>query len=320
MEHVRLGKSGLQVTPLCLGMMTYGDPNFRDWVLDEAAARPLVQAAVDAGITFYDTADMYSAGVSEVVTGNLLRDMLPRDELVLATKVFNPVKDKPNCKGLSRKHILTAIDDSLQRLKMDYVDLYQIHRWDYHTPIEETMEALHDVVRAGKARYIGASSMFAWQFAKAQFVAEQHGWTKFISMQGHYNLLYREEEREMNPLCRDQGVGLIPWSPMARGRLARPAGAATTRAGSDDLARKLYDQADEEIIARLARVAEDRGVSRATVALAWHFSKGVVAPIIGVSKPGQLEDALKALEVRLTAEEVALLEEPYRPRPVLGHG
>lgn len=321
MEYVRLGRSGLQVSRVCLGMMTYGDPTWRPWVLGEEASRPLVQAAVEAGITFYDTADMYSAGISEEVTGRLLADLLPRDELVLATKVYNPVKDKPNCRGLSRKHILTAIDDSLRRLGMDYVDLYQIHRWDRETPIEETMEALNDVVRSGKARYIGASSMFAWQFAKAQAVAEAHGWARFISMQGHYNLLYREEEREMNPLCADQGVGLIPWSPLARGRLARPAAeqTSTVRGSNDPVAERLYTEAESEIINAVTQVAQAHNVNNAQVALAWHWTRGVAAPIIGASKPGHLEDAVAALKLRLTPEEIAQLEAPYRPRPVLGH-
>lgn len=319
MTHVRLGQSGLQVTPICLGMMTYGDPAWRPWTLDETGARPIVRAAVEAGITFYDTADMYSAGVSEELTGNLLREMLPRDELILATKVFNPVKDKPNCRGLSRKHIMTAIDDSLRRLRMDYVDLYQIHRWDRQTPIEETMEALNDVVRSGKARYIGASSMFAWQFSKAQYTAQLNGWTRFISMQNHYNLLYREEEREILPMCADMGVGLIPYSPLARGRVARKPGTGTTRSENDSIARRDDFPGNVPIIERVVELAERHDVKMAQIALAWHWAKGITAPIIGASRIEQIQDAAGALDVKLAPEEIAYLEEPYQPRNIMGH-
>jgi aryl-alcohol dehydrogenase-like predicted oxidoreductase len=326
MEYVNLCASGLRVSRVCLGMMSYGDGSDKAWVIDEVAAEPIVRAAVDGGITFFDTADTYSQGASEVLTGRLLAKLFTRDEVVLATKVFMPMTPGENGGGLSRKHILSAIDASLERLQMDYVDLYQIHRWDNRTPIEETMEALHDVVRAGKARYIGASSMFAWQFAKAQHVAERHGWTCFVSMQNHYNLIYREEEREMIPLCLDQGVGVIPWSPLARGMLAgnrtRSGERHTERAGSDPFADYLYDQpTDFDVVERVAEVAGARGVPPAHVALAWLLHKpGVTAPIVGATKPGQLEDALAAEQLELTDEEIARLEEPYVPHPVLGHG
>ena len=322
MEYARLGTTGLQVSRICLGMMSYGSSAWRDWVLDLDAARPLVRSAVDAGVIFFDTADMYSDGASEEVTGTLLREFFPnRDDYVLATKVFNPMGGGPNDRGLSRKHILSGIDASLRRLGTDFVDLYQIHRLDPHTPVEETMEALHDVVRAGKVRYLGASSMYAWQFAKAQHVAERHGWTRFVSMQDHYNLLYREEEREMHPLCLDQGVGAIPWSPLARGRLARrPDERTTTRSGSDEYAARMYTDADEEVVGAVADVAKARGLPMAQVALAWMLHKPVVsAPIVGATKPGQVEDAVAAVDVRLSDEEIAALEEPYVPHPVLGH-
>jgi 1-deoxyxylulose-5-phosphate synthase len=326
MEYNNLGKTGLKVSRICLGMMTYGTPQWRDWVLTEDQSRPFVQRAIELGINFFDTADMYSVGVSEEVTGNLLREFAPRDEVVVASKVYQPMKDDVNARGLSRKHIMDAIDNSLRRLNMEYVDLYQIHRWDNTTPIEETMEALHDVVKAGKARYIGASSMFAWQFAKAQYTATLNGWTRFVSMQNHYNLVYREEEREMNPLCLDQGVGLIPWSPLARGFLAGNRKAVgegpTARAKSDEYAHSMYYQdGDFEVLNRVTKLAEERGVRPAQIALAWLLHQpGVTAPIIGASKPYQLEEAVAAVEIRLSAEEMLLLEEPYRPHPILGHG
>ena len=325
MKYVNLGTTGLRVSRVCLGMMSYGNDSDRPWVLDEDAAEPIVKAAADGGITFYDTADAYSGGASEVATGRLLPKFFGRDEMVVATKVFNPVGPGQNDRGLSRKHILSGIDASLRRLNMDYVDLYQIHRWDNHTPIEETMEALHDVVRAGKARYIGASSMYAWQFAKAQHVAESHGFTRFVSMQNHYNLIYREEEREMIPLCIDQGVGVIPWSPLARGVLAgnrtRAGERRTTRANSDAFGDSLYQQdSDFDVVDRVAEVAAARGISPAQVALAWLLGRpGVTAPIVGATKPEHLSDALAAEELLLTEEEVARLEEPYVPHPVLGH-
>ena len=322
MEYTRLGTSGLQVSRICLGMMSYGSSAWRDWVLDLDAARPLVRGAAEAGVNFFDTADMYSDGASEEVTGTLLRELFGRrEDYVLATKVFHPMGPGPNDRGLSRKHVLASIDASLRRLGTDHVDLYQIHRWDPHTPVEETMEALHDVVRAGKARYLGASSMYAWQFAKAQHVADQHGWTRFAAMQDHYNLLYREEEREMHPLCSDQGVGVIPWSPLARGRLAKlPEQRTTRRAGSDTYAAAMYGDADEAVVRAVADLAEARGLPMAQVALAWMLQKDVVsAPIVGATKPGQLDDAVAALGVALGDEEVAALEAPYVPHPILGH-
>ncbi|MDT0350657.1 aldo/keto reductase [Pseudonocardia charpentierae] len=322
MEYTRLGASGLQVSRICLGMMSYGSSAWRDWVLDLDSARPLVRSAVDAGVIFFDTADMYSDGVSEEVTGTLLREFFgSRDDYVLASKVFNPMGPGPNDRGLSRKHVLASIDASLRRLGTDHVDLYQTHRWDPHTPIEETMEALHDVVRAGKARYIGASSMFAWQFAKAQHVAERNGWTRFVAMQDHYNLLYREEEREMHPLCLDQGVGVIPWSPLARGRLAKPPEErTTTRANSDVYARKMYGEADDAVVRALVDVAKARDLPMAQVALAWMLQKdALTAPIVGATKPGQIDDAIAAVDVTLTGDEVAALEAPYVPHPILGH-
>src|SRR5690348_17923756 len=302
-------------------MMSFGSSSWRDWVLDLDAARPLVKTAVDAGVIFFDTADMYSLGASEEVTGALLGEFFgSRDDYVLATKVFNPMGPGPNDRGLSRKHVLASIDASLRRLGTDHVDLYQIHRWDPHTPIEETMEALHDVVRAGKARYIGASSMYAWQFAKAQHVADLGGWTRFAAMQDHYNLIYREEEREMHPLCLDQGVGVIPWSPLARGRLAKlPGERTTTRAGSDTYA-DMYTDADEAVVQAVADVAKARGLPLAQVALAWVLhQEAVTAPIVGATKPGQIEDAVAAVDVELSDEEIAALEAPYVPHPILGH-
>jgi aryl-alcohol dehydrogenase-like predicted oxidoreductase len=325
-QYVNLGATGLRISRICMGMMSFGNDSDRPWVLDEDAAAPIVRAAVEGGITFFDTADTYSAGASEVATGRLLAELLPRDELVIATKVFMPMTPGENGGGLSRKHILSAIDASLQRLQMDYVDLYQIHRWDNRTPIEETMEALHDVVRAGKARYIGASSMFAWQFAKAQRVAERNGLTPFVSMQNHYNLVYREEEREMIPQCIDQGIGVIPWSPLARGVLAgnrtREGARLTTRSDSDQFTDYLYSQpTDFDVVERVAEIAAERNVTSAQVALAWLLHKpGVTAPIVGATKLGHLQEALAAEQLTLGEDEIARLEEPYRPHPVLGHG
>ncbi|MDT8307344.1 MAG: aldo/keto reductase [Anaerolineae bacterium] len=326
MEYVNLGTSGLKVSRICLGMMSYGTSKWRDWVLDEDESRPFVKRALELGINFFDTANMYSLGVSEEVTGRALRDFARREEVVVATKVyFHTNDDDPNAGGLSRKHIMDAIDDSLRRLGMDYVDLYQIHRWDQTTPIEETMEALHDVVKAGKARYIGASSMYAWQFAKALNVAERNGWTRFISMQNHYNLIYREEEREMIPLCLDEGIGLLPWSPLARGFLAgnrkRGESAPTTRAETDGFAHEMY-YADEDfdVVDRVVALAARRGVTPAQIALAWILHKpGVDAPVIGATKMPHLEQAVAAVDVDLSDEEIAELEAPYRPHRVLGH-
>jgi 1-deoxyxylulose-5-phosphate synthase len=325
MQYVNLGRTGLRVSRVCLGMMSFGNDSDRAWALDEDAAEPIVRAAVDGGITFFDTADTYSNGASEVATGRLVSKMLSRDEVVIATKVFMPMTPGENGGGLSRKHILSGIDASLRRLGMDYVDLYQIHRWDGRTPIEETMEALHDVVRAGKARYIGASSMFAWQFAKAQHTADDNGWTRFVSMQPHYNLLYREEEREMIPQCLDQGVGIIPWSPLARGVLAgnrtRDGEKLTTRSDSDPFTDYLYSQpTDFDVVERVAEVAAGHGVPPAQVALAWLLKRpGVTAPIVGATKLAHLTDALAAEELVLTDKDMASLEEPYVPHPVLGH-
>jgi aryl-alcohol dehydrogenase-like predicted oxidoreductase len=325
MRYVNLGATGLRVSRVCLGMMSFGNDSDRPWVLDEDAAEPIVRAAVEGGVTFFDTADTYSAGASEVATGRLLSKLLTRDELVVATKVFMPMTPGENGGGLSRKHVLSAIDASLERLRLDYVDLYQIHRWDSRTPIEETMGALHEIVQAGKARYIGASSMFAWQFSKAQHIAERRGWTRFVSMQNHYNLIYREEEREMIPLCIDQGVGVIPWSPLARGVLAgtrtREGDRLTTRAGGDPFTDYLYNQpTDFDVVERVAELAARRGVPPAQIALAWLMHKpGVTAPIVGATKPAHLRDALAAEQLTLSDEEIASLEEPYVPHPVLGH-
>ncbi len=325
MNYTNLGAAGLRVSRICLGMMGFGNDSDRPWVIDEDAAEPIVKAAVEGGVTFFDTADTYSAGASEVATGKLVPKFLTRDEAVVATKVFMPVTPGENGGGLGRKHILSGIDASLRRLKMDYIDLYQIHRWDPRTPIEETMEALHDVVRAGKARYIGASSMFAWQFAKAQHTAEEHGWTKFVSMQNHYNLIYREEEREMIPLCLDQGVGCIPWSPLARGMLAgtrsRDGERHTTRSSTDSFTDYLYAQpTDFDVVDAVNEVAAARGVPAAQVGLAWLLAKpGVTAPIVGSTKKKHLKDALAAEELVLSADEIAQLEKPYVPHPVLGH-
>lgn len=326
MQYINLGRTGLKVSRLCLGMMTYGTPSWRDWVLDEDQSRPFIRRALEAGINFFDTADVYSLGVSEEVTGRALRDFARRDEVVIATKVYNPMGNKPNQRGLSRKHIMDGIDASLRRLGTDYVDLYQIHRWDKETPIEETLEALHDVVKAGKARYIGASSMYAWQFAQMLYTSKLNGWTPFVAMQNHYNLVYREEEREMIPLCIDRGVGVIPWSPLARGFLAgnrtRDRGGETARAQSDDFAHRMYYQENDfATLDRVLALASARGVSAAQVALAWMLHKpGVTAPIVGASKMYQLDEAIAALSIQLSAEEMAALEAPYQPHPVLGHG
>ena len=324
MRYVNLGMAGLRVSRICLGMMSFGEHGDRQWALDEDAAEPIVKAAADGGITFYDTADAYNGGASERITGRLLGKLFSRDEVVVATKVYMPVGPGQNDRGLSRKHIMAAVDASLRRLDMDYVDLYQIHRWDYRTPIEETMQALNDVVRAGKARYIGASSMFAWQFAKAQNVARSNGWTRFVSMQNHYNLIYREEEREMIPQCLDQGIAVLPWSPLARGLLAgnrtRDGERRTVRADSDRFADWYGSPADFDVAERVAEVAAGLGVPPAQVALAWLLHRhGVTAPIVGATKPGHLADALAAAELALGADEMRRLEEPYVPHPVVGH-
>ena len=325
MKYVNLGRTGLKVSRLCLGCMTYGDPAWRPWVLGYREAEPFFRKAIELGFNFFDTADMYSLGASEEVTGKALLSMKPRDELVIATKVFNPMSDAPNARGLSRKHIMDAIDASLRRLGTDHVDLYQIHRFDPRTPIEETLEALHDVVKAGKARYIGASSMYAWQFMKMLAVSERNGWTKFVSMQPQYNLVYREEEREMLPLCASEGVGVIPWSPLARGFLAgdrrQGGGGETTRSNSDPFADRLYfNEADFEIQRALGRVAEARGVPPMQIALAWVLANpAVTAPIVGASKLSHLDDAAAALAITLTADEKAALEAAYRPKPINDH-
>jgi 1-deoxyxylulose-5-phosphate synthase len=325
MNYTNLGTAGLRVSRVCLGMMGFGNDSDRAWVIDEDAAESIVKAAVEGGVTFFDTADAYSGGASEIATGRLVPKFLSRDEVVIATKVFMPVTAGENGGGLGRKHILSGIDSSLRRLNTDYVDLYQIHRWDPRTPIEETMEALHDVVRAGKARYIGASSMFAWQFAKAQHTAELHGWTRFVSMQNHYNLIYREEEREMIPLCLDQGVGCIPWSPLARGVLAgnrsRDGDRHTTRSSTDPFTDYLYGQpTDFDVVDAVGELAAARGVPPAQVALAWLLAKpGVTAPIVGSTKKKHLKDALAAEQLVLSQDEIAQLEKPYVPHPVLGH-
>ncbi len=324
MQYTSLGRSGLKVSRICLGMMTYGTPKWRPWVLDEEASRPFVKRALELGINFFDTADMYSDGVSEEVLGRAIRDFARREEVVIATKVFYPMGPGVNDRGLSRKHILNAIDASLTRLAMDYVDLYQIHRYDPETPIEETLEALTDVVRAGKARYIGASSMFAWQFAQALAISDRRGFARFVSMQNHYNLAYREEEREMLPLCRAEGIGVIPWSPLARGLLAgkRRAGQAgdTTRAKSDAYSSQLYEDADLVVAGRVVETARRQGVPAARIALAWLLARpGVTAPIVGATRIEHLEDAIASLEISLSEEETRFLEEPYRPHPVRGH-
>jgi len=335
MQYTRLGATGLEVSRLCLGTLTFGSPRWRPWILDEAAARPVFRRAAELGINFFDTADTYSGGESEVVTGRLLAEMFPgarREEAVVATKVFNPVdlafegvdhasfRRRPNTDGLGRKRIFHAVDASLKRLGVDYIDLYQIHRFDPQTPLEETLEALHEVVKAGKVRYLGASSMWAWQFAKAQQLAREHGWTRFVSMQNHYNLVYREEEREMIPLCRDSGVALLPWSPLARGFLASADGPASARAEADETTRRFYGRpSDLQVRERLRALAAAKGVSAATLAYAWLLYQGVTSPIAGASKAYQVEEAVAALDVQLTPDEARELEAPYEPRAVLGH-
>jgi len=324
MDYVRLGNSGLKVSRLCLGCMTYGVPErgAHPWSLPEEESRPFIKQALELGINFFDTANAYSDGTSEEIVGRALRDFARREEIVIATKVFYPMHQGANARGLSRKSILTEIDASLGRLGTDYVDLYQIHRWDKETPIEETLEALHDVIKAGKARYIGASSMYAWQFSKALHVAEVNGWTRFASMQNHYNLLNREEEREMMPLCAAEGIGVIPWSPLARGRLTRDWNATTRRTETDEFGKTLYagtEDADRTVVERVAEVAQKRVVPRAQVALAWMVQKPfITAPIVGASKPHHLEDAVAALSLNLTADEIGALEEPYVPHAVAG--
>lgn len=325
MQYVRLGKSGLKVSKLCVGCMSFGVPErgTHPWTLNEEQSRAVVRYAIEAGINFFDTANVYSDGTSEEIVGKLLKEFASRDEIVLATKVYQRMRPDCNGVGLSRKAIFSEIDHSLRRLQSDYVDLYQIHRWDNTTPIEETLEALHDVVKAGKARYIGASSMHAWQFAQSLYLADLNGWTRFISMQNHYNLLYREEERDMIPLCIDQGIGVIPWSPLARGRLTRPWQESTTRSETDEFGSKLYvghlEESDRKIVEAVHQIAQERNVSAAQVALSWHFTKpGVTAPIVGATKSSHLTDAIAAIELKLSAEEVTRLEEHYQPHPVRG--
>jgi aryl-alcohol dehydrogenase-like predicted oxidoreductase len=324
LDYVKLGRTGLEVSRLCLGCMSYGDPGrgTHPWSLDEERSRPFIKRALEIGINFFDTANVYSDGTSEEIVGRALKDFARRDEVVIATKVHGRMRPGPNGSGLSRKAIMNEVDNSLKRLGTDYVDLYQIHRWDNGTPIEETMEALHDVVKAGKARYIGASSMYAWQFLKAQHVAERNGWTRFVSMQNYLNLLYREEEREMLPLCRAEGVGVIPWSPLARGRLTRDWEEQSTRSETDEFGKALYAKtadADRRVVEKVAEVAAKRGIPRAQVALAWVLQKEpITAPIVGATKPHHLEDAVAALSVKLTNDEIASLEESYVPHPILG--
>jgi 1-deoxyxylulose-5-phosphate synthase len=326
MDYVRLGSTGLKVSRICLGCMSYGVPErgAHPWTLPEDQSRPFIKRALDAGINFFDTANVYSDGTSEEILGRALKDFASRDDVVIATKVFSRMRDTPNGAGLSRKAILTEIDHSLRRLGTDYVDLYQTHRWDYHTPIEETLEAFHDVVKAGKARYIGASSMYAWQFAKALHLADRHGWTRFVSMQNHHNLLYREEEREMMPLCQAEGIGVIPWSPLARGRLTRPWAEkdATSRAKTNEFGGTLYramEDADRSVVEKVMEVAASRAISPAQVALAWMLSKPyLTAPIVGATKPQHLDHAIAAVDVRLSTDEIAALESPYVPHPIAG--
>jgi len=330
MDYVNLGKTGLRVSRICLGCMSYGAPATGElkggrhaWALDEESSQPFLRQALDLGVNFFDTANVYSSGASEEVLGRFLKAHTRREAVVVATKVFGVMRDEPNGQGLSRKAIFYELDQSLRRLQMDYVDLYQIHRWDYETPIEETLEALHDVVKSGKVRYIGASSMYAWQFTKALYLADLHGWTRFVSMQNHYNLLYREEEREMLPLCQSEGIGVIPWSPLARGRLARPWQAEKTkRSETDQFSKILYsktEETDRRVIDRVGQIAERRGVSRAQIALAWMLGKpAITAPIVGATKPQHLDEAVAALSLHLTPEEVAALEEPYIPHAIVG--
>jgi aryl-alcohol dehydrogenase-like predicted oxidoreductase len=331
MEYVNLGRTGLKVSRICLGCMTYGRPpapgelkaGRHAWALNEEQSQPFLRQALDLGINFFDTANVYSSGASEEVLGRFLKGAVRREAVVVATKVWGVMREEPNGRGLSRKEILFELDQSLRRLEMDYVDLYQIHRWDYETPIEETLEALHDVVKAGKVRYIGASSMYSWQFAKALYLADRHGWTRFVTMQNHYNLLYREEEREMIPFCREQGIGIIPWSPLARGRLTRPWQSENTkRSETDNFGNKMYaptEEADRKVVEALGSLAKKRGLPQAQLALAWMLAKpGITAPIVGATKQHHLEDAVAALDVKLTPEEIAELEEPYIPHPVLG--
>ncbi|MFI0960050.1 aldo/keto reductase [Streptomyces sp. NPDC021080] len=322
MQYVKLGSTGLDVSRICLGCMSFGLPDrgVHAWTLDEEASRPLIRQALESGITFFDTANVYSDGTSEEIVGRALGALARRDEIVIASKVNGAMHEGPNGRGLSRKAIMTEIDNSLRRLGTDYIDLYQIHRFDHRTPVEETMEALHDVVKAGKARYIGASSMYAWEFSKAQYTAALHGWTRFVSMQNHYNLLYREEEREMLPLCADQGVGVLPWSPLARGRLTRDWDTSTERSRGDTFGRKLYQEGDREIADAVARIAAERGVPRARIALAWLLRRdGVTAPVIGATKAGHVEDAVASLDLELSDKETEELEQPYTPRAISGH-
>ncbi len=325
MDYVRFGNTGMKVSRICLGTMTYGKPTDRwQWALNEDESRPFIKKALELGINFFDTADIYSYGASEEVVGLALKEFARRDEVVIATKVFNPMSNDPNDRGLSRKHIMKSIDASLKRLKTDYVDLYQIHRWDYNTPVEETMEALHDVVKSGKALYIGASSMYSWQFSKALYTSDLHGWTRFVSMQPHYNLIYREEEREMIPLCQDRNIAVIPWSPLARGLLTghrTKERTETLRARTDEFGKSLYQgESDFDIIDRLGEIAKKRGVPDARVALAWMLSKpAITSPIIGASKPGHLEDAVASLSLKLSGDEIHFLEELYQPHNIRGH-
>jgi aryl-alcohol dehydrogenase-like predicted oxidoreductase len=321
MRYVKLGKTGLEVSVITLGCMSFGAPDrgTHAWSLDEAASRDIMKQALDAGINFLDTANVYSAGSSEEIVGRAVKDLVPREDVVIATKVFNPMRSGPNGAGLSRKAIFAEVDASLRRLQTDYIDLYQIHRWDYGTPIEETLEALHDVVKSGKVRYIGASSMYAWQFAQALYVADLHGWTRFVSMQNHYNLIYREEEREMLPLCADQGIGVIPWSPLARGRVTRPWDAVTARTETDEFGKSLYRDEDRVIVERILEVAAKRDLSAAQVALAWLLrNPAVTSPIVGVTKASHLTDAIAAIDVSLDDDDVAYLEESYEPHGVAG--
>ena len=324
MEYTNLGKTGLKVSKICLGCMSFGDPALRKWTINEEQSMPFFQKALESGINFFDTANMYSRGASEVITGKALKKFVKRDEIVLASKVFFPMRDEPNGRGLSRKSIMTEIDNSLKRLGTDYLDLYQIHRWDYSTPIEETLEALHDVVKSGKARYIGASSMYAYQFSKSLYLADLKGWARFVSMQNYYNLIYREEEREMLKLCAEEGIGVMPWSPLARGRLARPweNEPSTQRAKNDEYANRLYDatkEADKKVIDTVTKISKERGVPQAQISLAWLLSKAVVtSPIVGATKLNHIDDAIAAVSLKLTDEEINLLEENYIPHNVTG--